>query len=71
MLSRDGDHFGGVVNLASRMIKLAAPGAVLTSTGIRDAVDAYRFAPAGTCELKGFDAADRRLRGPSTLTAER
>jgi adenylate cyclase len=55
VLSRDGDHFGSVVNLASRIIKLAAPGAVLTSTGIRDAVDAYRFTPAGTCDLKGFN----------------
>jgi adenylate cyclase len=55
VLSRDGDHFGPVVNLAARVVKLAAPGAVLVSADVRDAADRYRFTPIGARELKGFD----------------
>lgn len=54
VLSRGGDYFGRVVNLASRIIKLTPPGTVVTSTAIRDSVDAYDFASIGTCDLKGF-----------------
>lgn len=55
VLSRDGDYFGPVVNLASRVIKIAAPGMVLTSADLRDAVGGHRFASIGLCDLKGFD----------------
>ncbi len=55
VLSRDGDYFGPVVNLASRVVDLAAPGRVLASADVRDAVDAFRFASIGVPELKGFD----------------
>ncbi|MGZ4689793.1 MAG: adenylate/guanylate cyclase domain-containing protein [Acidimicrobiia bacterium] len=55
VLSRDGDYFGSVVNLASRVVRLAAPGTVLTSGELTEAVDTCRFASIGTCELKGFD----------------
>lgn len=55
VLSRDGDYFGPVVNLAARVVKLASPGAVLVSADVRDAVDRYRFTAIGARELKGFD----------------
>jgi adenylate cyclase len=55
VLTRDGDCFGPVVNVASRITKLAEPGTVLGSSGIRDAVDAVAFASSGTCEIKGFE----------------
>lgn len=55
VLSRDGDYFGPVVNLASRAVKLAAPGVVVVSADLRDAVDRYRFTSIGECDLKGFD----------------
>lgn len=55
VLTRDGDCFGPVVNVASRITKLAEPGTVLGSTGIRDVVHTVRFVPSGRCELKGFD----------------
>jgi adenylate cyclase len=55
VLSRDGDYFGPVVNLAARMAKLAQPGAVLASAELKNAAVAHEFAPMGVCELKGFD----------------
>jgi adenylate cyclase len=55
VLSRGGDYFGRVVNLASRIIKLTPPGTVVTSTGVRDSVDAYGFTSIGHRDLKGFD----------------
>ncbi len=33
VLSRDGDYFGPVVNLAARIVKLGAPGIMLASAG--------------------------------------
>lgn len=55
VLSRDGDYFGPVVNLASRTIKLAAPGTVLAAGTLSDGVDTFRFTSIGAPELKGFD----------------
>ncbi len=55
VLSRDGDYFGPIVSLASRMVRLAAPGAALATAELRDAVDDYRFTSIGDVELKGFD----------------
>jgi adenylate cyclase len=55
VLSRDGDYFGPVVNLAARIVKLCAPGTILASVGVRDAVDDFRLTPVGDCELQGFD----------------
>ena len=55
VLSRDGDYFGPVVNLASRVMRIAAPGAVVASEDLRDAVDGYRFEPIGAPVLKGFN----------------
>jgi adenylate cyclase len=55
VLSREGDYFGPVVNLAARAVKLAEPGAVLVSADVRDATDDYVFTPVGAQRLKGFD----------------
>jgi class 3 adenylate cyclase len=54
VLSRDGDYFGSVVNLAARVVKLAAPGEVLVTTGVRDAVPDGAFTAIGAREVKGF-----------------
>jgi adenylate cyclase len=55
VLSRDGDHFGPVVNLAARAVKLAAPGTVLASPDVQHSVQTYRFESIGPRPLKGFD----------------
>jgi adenylate cyclase len=55
VLSRDGDYFGPVVNLASRLVRFAAPGSVVCSAGLKDAVGGAGFDPMGTRVLKGFD----------------
>jgi class 3 adenylate cyclase len=56
VLSREGDYFGPVVNLAARAVKLADPGAVLASPEVaRQSADGYRFTSAGRRGLKGFD----------------
>jgi adenylate cyclase len=55
VLTRDGDYFGPVVNLAARAVKLADPGAVLVSAEVRRAAADYEFAPIGAQHLRGFD----------------
>ncbi len=55
VLTRDGDYYGPVVNLASRAEKLAPPGAVLVTDTLRDAADGFSFEWFGECDLKGFD----------------
>jgi adenylate cyclase len=55
ILTRDGDYFGPVVNLAARAVKLAEPGRVLVSAEVRDTTDGYVFAPVGAQKLRGFD----------------
>jgi adenylate cyclase len=50
VLTRDGDYFGPVVNLAARLVRLARAGDVLVSAAVRDEVsdDAeLRFLPEG------------------------
>ena len=57
VLSRGGDYYGAVVNLASRAAELAVPYEILTTATVRDhaAVDAsLGFEPAGRRMLKGF-----------------
>ena len=39
VLSREGDYFGGVVNLASRLTRLAFPGTVLVSSDVAAALE--------------------------------
>jgi class 3 adenylate cyclase len=55
VLTRDGDYYGPVVNLASRAEKLATPGTVIVTDAVRNAVDGLEFRWFGECELKGFD----------------
>jgi adenylate cyclase len=47
VLIQDGDYFGPVVNLASRMVNIADPGAVLVSEEFHDALQ-RAVQPAGT-----------------------
>jgi adenylate cyclase len=39
VLPREGDYFGPVVNLASRIVNIARPGSVVVSGAVREAVD--------------------------------
>jgi len=56
VVSREGDYFGAVVNMASRIVAVAAPGTVVVSPALREAMgDAARAWPkAGVHELKGI-----------------
>ena len=57
VLSRDGDHYGPVVNLAARIVKLARPGTVLVSRELAEAgADGHRTLPLAPRRLRGFDA---------------
>jgi class 3 adenylate cyclase len=60
LLMRDGDYFGPVVNMASRMADLAVPLEVLATTAVHealgDAASPIVVTPAGRRMLKGFDA---------------
>ena len=54
---RDGDYFGGDVNLAHRVVSRALAGEVLVTQGLVDATDApdfLRFDAIGEVVLKGF-----------------
>ncbi|MCP4959834.1 MAG: adenylate/guanylate cyclase domain-containing protein [Actinomycetia bacterium] len=56
MLTRGGDHYGPVVNLASRLGDHAVPGEVLCDAGVAEGIgDRYVAEPAGRRQLKGFD----------------
>lgn len=58
VLSRGGDYYGAVVNLASRAAELAVPYEILTTGDVRDEVTGAEaglaFEPAGRRILKGF-----------------
>jgi class 3 adenylate cyclase len=56
-LSRDGDYFGAVVNLAARIVQLAAPSEVLASAAVESELTAslaYSFASRGVQQLRGI-----------------
>lgn len=57
VLSRDGDYFGPVVNLAARVVKAAEPGSVSVPADLRDPLESAGFVcePAGTHTLKGVE----------------
>lgn len=60
LITRAGDYYGPVVNLASRIGDQAVPDEILVSTDVRDEVvkadvGGFRFDPAGRRMLKGFD----------------
>ncbi|HEX2084219.1 MAG TPA: adenylate cyclase regulatory domain-containing protein [Solirubrobacteraceae bacterium] len=53
-IERDGDLYGHVVNLASRVTGLARPGSVLTTVEVREAAeDGFRWSFAGERRVKG------------------
>ncbi|MEL7210875.1 MAG: adenylate/guanylate cyclase domain-containing protein [Actinomycetota bacterium] len=54
-ITRHGDYYGPVVNLASRLTDEAIPGEILVPRDLRDAVTDLDFEPAGRRVLKGFD----------------
>ncbi len=60
LVTRGGDFYGPVVNLASRVADLAVPDEILVTAEVVGAADGttdLRFEPAGRRMLKGFDEA--------------
>jgi adenylate cyclase len=57
VVARQGDYYGEVVNLASRLADLAIPGEVLADDHLRraSARSSLVFEGAGRRQLKGFD----------------
>ena len=57
VVTRHGDYYGSVVNLASRLAELAIPGEVLVDarTIAEGKGGPFEFEPAGHRLLKGFD----------------
>ena len=56
VITRHGDYYGTVVNLASRLAELAVPGEVLVDgSAASSAGKPFAFRPAGRRLLKGFD----------------
>ncbi len=54
LLSRGGDYYGRVVNLASRIGDLAVPCELLATPALAKRCPDYEFEPAGRRQLKGF-----------------
>ncbi|MEM8618632.1 MAG: adenylate/guanylate cyclase domain-containing protein [Actinomycetota bacterium] len=55
VLTRSGDYYGAVVNLASRLVDHAVPGEVLVTEAVTVAATDCRFDVAGRRVVKGFD----------------
>src|ERR1700722_4405718 len=56
VITRHGDYYGTVVNLASRLAELAVPGEVLVNGATASSAGGpFAFRPAGRRLLKGFD----------------
>ncbi len=54
---RDGDYFGGDVNLAHRIVNRALGGEVLVTDSVVEAIpesEYLRFEPIGQAQLKGL-----------------
>jgi adenylate cyclase len=56
IVARDGDYFGPVVHLASRLVDVAPPGTILVSDAVADSLDGSRQAvqPVGSRIIRGF-----------------
>src|SRR5262249_23132440 len=59
VISRDGDYFGPVVNLASRLTELAGPGEVLIPASMRDEISEAasprgRFVEHGVIDVRSI-----------------
>jgi class 3 adenylate cyclase len=57
VLTREGDYFGSVVNLAARMVAVAGPSSILIDSHLRSQLSALEWVTedAGSPTLKGFD----------------
>lgn len=53
VIMREGDYFGPIVNLASRLVKLAPEGGVIAPATFRE-LPGFTYQDAGTPPLKGF-----------------
>jgi adenylate cyclase len=63
VISRDGDYFGPVVNLASRLTEIAAPGEVLAPAALRDELRPdsgcdVHFVARGTQQLRSIGSVE-------------
>jgi class 3 adenylate cyclase len=54
VITRGGDYYGPVVNLAARIADLAVPSEVLVTAEVAELDVGFRFEPAGRRLLKGF-----------------
>jgi adenylate cyclase len=60
VLSRDGDHYGPVVNMAARLVQLARPGTALVTRELAQQLSpAYRAVEIPARRLRGFDGRQR------------
>lgn len=60
VLSRDGDHYGPIVNLAARLVKLARPGTALVSADVAALVaPPFRAVEIPPRRLRGFEHRQR------------
>ncbi len=63
VVSRDGDYFGPVVNLASRLTDLATPGEMLVPAALRDELQAdpagaLHWVPKGVQQVRGIGSVE-------------
>jgi class 3 adenylate cyclase len=56
VLAIAGDYFGNPVNLAARLVAAAAPGQILASTDVHDALPNWPTVAGDPLTLKGFEA---------------
>ncbi len=54
VVTRDGDYYGSVVNLAARLVGLAEPGQIVVSSAVADAVGPAFTVALPPVEVKGF-----------------
>ena len=54
VIARDGDYFGHTVNLAARLVAIAAPDTVLVAGTVQAAAKELAFDPAAAVDLKGI-----------------
>jgi class 3 adenylate cyclase len=54
-LALDGDYFGNTVNLAARLVAAAAPGQILASPAVCDALPDWSATPVEPLTLRGFE----------------
>lgn len=56
VLAINGDYFGSPVNLAARLVAVAAPGQILAASELHDKLPDWPATAHGPLTLKGFDA---------------